>query len=72
MAVQRKKKQKALIVSRMKGLKELEKAKKGSIVPLYKEMSSHETALDFFTKLSNYGKVKNSIPLTSILIIISK
>ncbi len=45
--------------------KELGKFGKGTIVPIVKEISSGQHALDFFAKLSDYGRQKNSILLES-------
>jgi len=56
-------------VSLLEGLKELKKAKKGSIVPLYEEMSTEMNAFDYFSRLSNHGASKNSILLESADII---
>ncbi|HZX20250.1 MAG TPA: anthranilate synthase component 1 [archaeon] len=49
----------------MYGLKELEKAKKGNIVPVYETMDSQQDELDFFKKISDYGKKPHSILLES-------
>ncbi len=49
----------------MEGKNELEKAKAGNIVPLYKTMPMTSCAVNYFTKISNYGRKKNSILLES-------
>ncbi|MFH1391575.1 MAG: hypothetical protein ABIH20_04655 [Candidatus Diapherotrites archaeon] len=49
----------------MKGLKELKKAKKGSIVPIYETMNRLSNAEEYFEKISDYGRKKNSILLES-------
>ena len=43
----------------------LKKHNKGEIVPIVKELSSDQSALDFFAKLSDYGRKENSILLES-------
>jgi len=53
----------------MKGLKELKRAKKGSIVPIYETMNSVSNAEEYFEKISDYGRKKNSILLESADII---
>ncbi|MDP6671138.1 MAG: anthranilate synthase component 1 [archaeon] len=45
--------------------KELEKFKQGTVVPIVKEISSDQSAIDFFAKLSHYGRKENSILLES-------
>tara|TARA_Y100000310_G_scaffold345709_1_gene468601 strand:+ start:3951 stop:5552 length:1602 start_codon:yes stop_codon:yes gene_type:complete len=53
----------------MKGLKELKKAKKGSIVPIYETMNRLSNAEEYFEKISDYGRKKNSILFESADII---
>ncbi|MCR4369238.1 MAG: anthranilate synthase component 1 [archaeon] len=49
----------------MNGLKELRAAKPNQIVPLYEEVQSDGNAIEYFMKLSDYGRKKNSIFLES-------
>ncbi|MCR4335645.1 MAG: anthranilate synthase component 1, partial [archaeon] len=53
----------------MKGLNELKKANKGSIVPIYETVDSISNAEEYFEKISDYGRKKNSILLESADII---
>lgn len=53
----------------MHGLKQLEVAKKGSLVPIYLTIDSDENAESYFKKISNYGRKKNSVLLESADII---
>ena len=53
----------------MHGLKQLEQAKKGSIVPIYITIDSDENADLYFKKISDYGRKKNSVLLESADII---
>ena len=50
----------------LKGIAELERASAGSIVPIYEEIGSHQDTLEFFMKISDYGRKKNSILLESV------
>jgi len=42
-------------------LETVKQAKAGSIVPLYRELDKEIDAVEYFAKLSNYGKKKNSL-----------
>ena len=42
-------------------LESVKQAKIGSIIPVYKELNSEIDAFEYFAKLSNYGKKKNSL-----------
>ena len=42
-------------------LESVKQAKIGNIVPVYKEINEEIDALEYFAKLSDYGKKKNSI-----------
>ena len=42
-------------------LEQVKQAKIGSIVPVYKEINEEINALDYFAKLSDYGRKKNSM-----------
>jgi len=53
----------------MHGLKQLEQAKNGSIVPIYITIDSDENADLYFKKISDYGRKKNSVLLESADII---
>ncbi|HZX34241.1 MAG TPA: anthranilate synthase component 1 [archaeon] len=49
----------------LKGIAELERASAGNIVPVYREMPSSANALEFFMKISDYGRKKDCILLES-------
>jgi len=53
----------------MKGIRELKKARKGNIVPLYETMDSPENVDEYFKKISDYGKKENCVLLESTDII---
>jgi len=49
----------------MDGLELVKKARIGSVVPIYQEINYVRDPLEFFSKISNYGRKKNSLLLES-------